>query len=444
MMADYENMRKTVEECCLSLGITDWELAISSSRSVSASMTGREFTDFSSSFDTSAVVRVLKGKKEGCASSDRVDEDVIRTLCRKALENCQAKEIEDDFSPVINGPDKSYADVNRPDVSFHNTADLKKAILAAQEKLLNADSRVSCASESQAASITETNLLFNSRGLDLSDSSTASYIASEAVVTQAGETKDAYVIRDSLDGDTSQAVTKALDKLSSSLVKSGKYRIVFSNECMNLFLSAFASAFSGKNAFLGLSPYRDSIGKQVASEAVTLVDNPLYEGYAFQKSFDAEGLPAYCKNVIEKGVLKTLLYNGRWAQKAGCAPTANAVLTSGGSEIRPYSFYIEKGNISIDDLFGKTGYGILVTQMKGFHAGANAVSGDFSIESSGFLIKDGKKAQAISGFTVAGNFFSMLTDIEAVSDDLYFNVTLSSYRTGSPSVLVKELSVAGT
>lgn len=444
MMTDYEIIRKTVEDCCHSLGINDWELAISSSRSVSASMTGREFTDFSSSFDTSAVVRVLNGQKEGCASSDRVDEDVIRTLCRKALENCQAKEIEDDFFPVINGPDKACAEVKKPDALFHNTADLKKAVMAAQEKLLSADSRVSFASESQAASITEKNMLFNSRGLDLSDSSTASYIASEAVVTQAEETKEAYVIIDSLDGDTSQAVSKALDKLSSSPVPSGKYRIVFSNECMNLFLSAFASAFSGKNAFLGLSPYRDSIGTRVASEAVTLVDNPLYEGYAFQKAFDAEGLPTCCKNVIEKGVLRTLLYNGRWAQKSGCSPTANAVLTSGGSEIRPFSFYIEKGNVSIDELFRKTGNGILVTQMKGFHAGANAVSGDFSIESSGFLIKEGKKAQAISGFTVAGNFFSMLNEIMSVADDLYFNVTLSPYRTGSPSVLVNELSVAGT
>ena len=81
--------------------------------------------------------------------------------------------------------------------------------------------------------------------------------------------------------------------------------------------------------------------------------------------------------------------------------------------------------------------------MKGFHAGADAVSGDFSIESSGFIISHGKVEGPVQGFTVAGNFFQMLKDIQAVGDDLEFDVTLSSFRTGSPSVLVSGLSIAG-
>ena len=81
--------------------------------------------------------------------------------------------------------------------------------------------------------------------------------------------------------------------------------------------------------------------------------------------------------------------------------------------------------------------------MKGFHAGANAISGDFSIESAGFLIKDGKAEEAVKQFTVAGNIYSLLENIMSLSDALEFDVTLSSSRIGSPDVLVKELSIAG-
>ena len=45
-------------------------------------------------------------------------------------------------------------------------------------------------------------------------------------------------------------------------------------------------------------------------------------------------------------------------------------------------------------------------------AGANAVTGDFSIESAGFMIRDGKKAEAVKSFTVAGNFYELLKKIE--------------------------------
>ena len=89
------------------------------------------------------------------------------------------------------------------------------------------------------------------------------------------------------------------------------------------------------------------------------------------------------------------------------------------------------------------GEGLYITSMKGFHAGANPVSGDFSIESSGFIISGGKLGPAAQGFTVAGNFFSMLENITAVADDLEFDVTLSQTRAGSPSILVSSLSVAG-
>ncbi len=82
------------------------------------------------------------------------------------------------------------------------------------------------------------------------------------------------------------------------------------------------------------------------------------------------------------------------------------------------------------------GEGLYVTEVSGLHAGANPVTGDFSLSSKGFQIQDGKKGAPVKNFTVSGNFFSLLRQMEQTGSDLDF-------VNGTPSVLVREISVAG-
>ena len=100
--------------------------------------------------------------------------------------------------------------------------------------------------------------------------------------------------------------------------------------------------------------------------------------------------------------------------------------------------------MSLEDLFKEADNGIYITELKGLHAGANAITGDFSIESAGFKIVDGKLAGAVKTFTIAGNFFNLLKDISALSDKVEFSVTGGFTTFGSPAVLVRGMSVAGT
>ena len=86
------------------------------------------------------------------------------------------------------------------------------------------------------------------------------------------------------------------------------------------------------------------------------------------------------------------------------------------------------------------GDGIYITEVKGLHAGANSVTGDFSIESAGFMIEDGKKTRRVKSFTVAGNFYDLLKNITCAADNLEFP---GMGTVGSPSILAEGLSVAG-
>ena len=55
------------------------------------------------------------------------------------------------------------------------------------------------------------------------------------------------------------------------------------------------------------------------------------------------------------------------------------------------------------------------------------------------MIENGKKTFPVEQITIAGNFFTLLKDIEEVGCDLKFPMS----SIGSPSIIVKELSIAG-
>ncbi|MGL5478377.1 MAG: metallopeptidase TldD-related protein, partial [Clostridium sp.] len=107
--------------------------------------------------------------------------------------------------------------------------------------------------------------------------------------------------------------------------------------------------------------------------------------------------------------------------------------------VGPSNLYIEKGEKTLDEAIKEVNNGLLVTEFSGLHSGANSITGEFSLAARGFKITDGKIDHPVEQITVAGNFFTLLKDIEEVCDDIKF--PMSSF--GSPSVVVKELSIAG-
>ncbi|WP_332842610.1 metallopeptidase TldD-related protein [Paraclostridium sp. AKS81] len=81
----------------------------------------------------------------------------------------------------------------------------------------------------------------------------------------------------------------------------------------------------------------------------------------------------------------------------------------------------------------------MVTDFAGLHSGANSITGDFSLAAKGYYITKGEKSYPIEQITVAGNFFELIKDIENIGNDLKFPLS----NIGSPSVIIKSLSIAG-
>jgi PmbA protein len=89
--------------------------------------------------------------------------------------------------------------------------------------------------------------------------------------------------------------------------------------------------------------------------------------------------------------------------------------------VAPAILRLEPGDQTYDDLLKTMGDGLVVTELNGMHAGANPITGDFSLSAKGYLVRDGRVVLPVEQITVSANYFDWLKGIEAVGSDLYMD-----------------------
>lgn len=185
-----------------------------------------------------------------------------------------------------------------------------------------------------------------------------------------------------------KAASEAAAQLDAEECESGSWHVILHRDAMRDLLSTFSGIFSARNAQQRLSLLKDREGHQVASGAVTIIDDPLWPGGFGSCPFDAEGSACRTKTVIEKGVLKTLLHNRKTARIQQVETTGNASRASYASPIgvSPTNLYLQPGSRSPEELIAGLDRGLVITEVSGLHAGANPVSGDFSLLSRGYIV----------------------------------------------------------
>ncbi len=447
---NYQEFKNAVLSAAKENNLKDYELYYTESSGTSVEAYQSEITNFSSDSSLGVCFKCIVNGKTGYASTENLTADDALSIVKRAMEN--ALSIESDEPSFIHQSGDNYLSYEASADTEPTSAELSDFTLKLQSQVYKTDERVVDGTMSVSGHDSSKYALCNSNGLDLEDTAAFSYSYAVALVSD-GENK--YNGDDIASGNLESfdaakiaagAVEDAVSTIGYTSVPSGKYTVVFSSKVMASMLATYSSVFCADTAQKGLSLLAGKEHTKVAADILTLTDDPLYEDALVKRTFDAEGAATYPKNVIEKGELTTLLYNLATAAKAGVKTIGNASKASYASpvSIHPYSFYINPVKGSLDDLLSAAGDGIYVTSVEGMHAGANAITGDFSLSSGGFKIENGKKGNPVKGFTISGNFFSLLKDISLIGEDLKFNpFALGASRCGSPSILVNGITIAG-
>lgn len=446
---DFQEFKNLVIAAAEAKGLTEYELYYQTSEETSVEAFRHEINAFSSTLEGGVCFRCIYNGKMGYASSQALNEAEAVSLVEQAMEGASVLETEEEVFLGEGG--QTYAELPPSKLALATTDELRELALASQDALYAADPMVVDGTQSQTVAQKMSIAICNSKGLDLSHECTINALIGMAVVSNGEEMAESYdfsmgdLKEIKLDAYADKIVKKAIAKLGGEPAPTGSYPVIFSAGAMADLLATFSPVFSSKNAQKGLSRLKGQEGEMVASPVVTLVDDPFYEKSLAKMPFDAEGSPTYRKNVIEAGKLETLLYNLETAYKEGRKTTGNASKGNYASpvSINPFTMYLAPGEMTEDELLEKAQNGVYINFLGGLHAGANEISGDFSLQSGGFLIENGKKTSPVKSFTVAGNFFQLLKGITAVASNLEVPNPSNTTAYGSPSVLVEGLSIAG-
>lgn len=243
------------------------------------------------------------------------------------------------------------------------------------------------------------------------------------------------------------AVERSVRLLGAKKVPTTKVPAVFDPQAAIAILGVLGIASSADAIIKGRSLFAGKIGEQIGSDLVTIVDDGLLPDGFQTAPYDAEGVPTSRTSVVEKGFLRSYLFDTRSARQVGSCTTGNAFRGSFKTppEVSPSNFVLERGSKSQEDLIKGLDNGVYVQELIGVHSGVNPVSGSFSVGATGLMISGGAFGQPVREVTIASTVFDLLNGvIEIGSDFTLVPGFLVSGAYGSPSLLIGEVTLAGS
>jgi PmbA protein len=390
---------------------------------------------------TSAVkggigVRVETNGKIGYASSEERSTEALEWMLQEAIENASLQTTSDGFIPA--GTALGRQDLL--DEGLSGDLEQKRAMPLEMEKIIREDKRTDQVDSTEYSEYDSETFVASTKGASGGYRTGAAYVMGHVIMADGTLKKSGWHYQAKREvnrlepGQTAlELVEKTVRHLGAKPLKTGKYRAYFEAKAFIGLLRVFGEMLSAQNVLEGQSKLAGRLGEKIASELVTLIDDPMHPEGLGSQPFDAEGTKSQRLVLIEKGVLKSYIHNSYTAKKLNMQNTAHAS--------RHYNSVL---NVDFSNLLLEPGEGItlkdgiIVTDLMGLHAGANAISGDFSVQALGLKVEGGKTLHAVENFAVAGEWLELLQNIVGLGEKLEWQGSLAS-----PLVEVAELSFAG-
>ena len=433
-------------ELAKAAGIEEAEISVSSSYSLSFSLFHGEIDSYNTSNSSSYLMRGIYKGKLGSIGSDVYSNKLAQYFVNQIVNN--ASVIENDDPVFIFKGSEKYRKINTFNKQLSTISVEKKIEIAKdiEKKIKEGDPRiveVETVAYDEGSSL---NIIMNSHGLKLMQKNNYFAFYGGAVAKENGQTKTGGEIF--FDNDFSKfnadelvnAIIKdTVDQLGGYPCDTATYKAVLDPQVVKSLVSAYVGSAIAEDVQKNSSLFVGKLGQKVASKKVTIEDLPLARTM-FARSFDDEGVATYNKPIIKNGILQTYLYNLTTAAKDGVQTTANGAV-AGGSKIytTPWFLKVKPGKKTQEQLFEEIGNGVYITSVQGLHAGLNPRSGNFSLQSTGYLIENGKKTHGLDIITVSGNLVDLFNSITEVGSDS----KLFSAGIECPSVIVKKIAISG-
>ena len=385
----------------------------------------------------SISVRAFVSGGTGWWSVSTTSEEAAREAGRQAAELAKAAEPDPDFVslvspggyPEVGGLyDSAVASLRGPDVAAWITQSIDAARSIAPD----------CLTSGEAEAHWRESALVNSLGVVAAQRTTRASVYAQAVIRRNGDVGSFYewdsarrlvdLVPEQLGA---KAAAEALRYLRSRPAKTATVPVVFGPLAGRAVFLGLCAAASAEDVQRRRSFLVGKKGEKIASECVSITDDPLAPGGLASAVFDGDGSPHRRLTLVDRGMLCTYLHSNYTAKKSGEENTGHATRVG----IAPTNLRPTLGEKAAADLIAEVEDGIYV--VLGNPAPDTASGRISALVDAGFRIENGELTYPLQSTMVAGEALEMLANIDAVSSD---------YREEPgqilPTIRVKALKVA--
>jgi TldD protein len=407
-----------------------------------------------------AGVRVISGNKTGYAYTDEITEEKLLRAAEVASYVARNGNI---VSPVniTDTVRPSFVTVKQP---LAEIADEKRIeiIKRADQAARDYDPRIKMAMVDYYDEV-RGRVLANSEGVYLKDELPLLFFIVQAM---SDDGKARHMARERLSNHSGfemfenvnpeviarNAAREAIAMLAAEDAPAGMMDVVMQNGWGGVLVhEAVGHPLEADNIAKGIGAFTGKIGQKVANEKFTMVDDGTMPGFRGTINFDDEGTEAKRNVLIEKGVLKGFMTDVLSARQLSMDRTGNGRRESFRYIPIPRmtNTFIEAGTDNPADILSSTKKGIYVQSLSG--GSVNPVTGVFNFTCrEAYMIENGKKTNPIKGATLIGSCMDVISNIDAVGNDLDFGPGIcgkgqnAEVSAGQPTVRIRGINVGGS
>jgi PmbA protein len=431
------------------LGATGAECTVGEGEEFSAGVRLREVESLKQAGSRGAGIRVLVGRNTGSSRTSDLSPKGVEEMVRSALDLARVT-TED---PHAGLPDTEELGALSTPLELYDEAvaeldtdwKIEQARLA-EDTALSADPRIQNSEGAAFDSYVGSRAFANSSGFSGSyrTSSCGLSVVPVAKDGDGGMERDYWhtssrraAAMESAEEVGRKAAARALRRLNARKLPTQRAPVIFEPRTARALLGELFDTVNGGAIYRHASFLAGKLGEQVASEALTIIDDATMPGLFGSTPFDDEGVRSRRTVVLERGVLKSYLLNSYCARKLGLKTTGNASRgLSGNAGVGNGNFYIDAGVVTEEAMLAQLPRGLYVTELIG--ATANIVTGDYSSGAAGVWIENGEFAYPVSEITIAGNLKRMLMEVSQVASNLEFRGSIAS-----PTIMIQEMTISG-
>jgi len=415
-------------------------------------------TSISSGYDYGVAVRVFVNGSLGFAFTTRLTRDAIINALRRAYS--MARSVQGDLpKPVLMNPLEDYYEAPVKRSVLDTPIDTKVKDLLELDKMLSSKPEVKSRIiryvervEERHYASTEERYLTEKRELV--------YAYASVFGTREGVRASAHIVRGTIKGytlwdkypleETAKELLNRLEvQLRAKTPKPGNYPVVLAPEALGVFVHEAFGHLAEADLVASGSVLRDKRGKQVASELVTIVDDPAVDDGFGTIKYDDEGVRTARAVIVEKGIHRDIMTDRLHASMFDVDPTGNGRAESFRYSplVRMRNTVMLPGDYEVDELFRDIKYGYYIISTGG---GQTNLDGSFQVGvEEAYEIVNGEIGEPVRNLSIAGNTLETLFNIDAVAKDfqLFYGRCgkgqLVYVSDGGPHVRVRRMTVGG-